>query len=333
MTCARWYGPGDFRLEQREVRQPGPAEALVHVLANGVCGSDVHAVFGDLALWEPPLTLGHEGVGVVEEIGERVHNACTGDLVAVAPSTSCGSCFHCREGEELLCLRRVVHDGMLADYCTVPDAALFPLPKGIGWQAGIFAEPLSSALHAVTLANVRQGEWLAVIGGGPMGLLITQLGRLAGARVVVSETQRERRALALQLGADAAIDPVKGFLDQVRDLTGGLGADRVIEAVGTARAVQDAISAARRGGTVVIMGVADRDAEVPLRPYELYLRQLTLRGSFIRQFDFQRAVRLLPRLQLELLVTDEFPLAQTFEALKHVRERRGIKTVVRPERL
>lgn len=299
------------------------------MLASGVCGSDVHAVRGDFKLWKPPVILGHEGVGIVEELGEGFAPAAVGQLVAVSPSVSCGMCYHCREGEELLCSHRSAHLGAFADYADVPLAALYPLPEGVSWRAGIFTEPLSAALHAITLANIKPGEWVGVVGGGAVGMLLLQLAHQSGANVLLSEPEEQRRRIAAQLGAEVIVDPRSDDVVKAAfDVTDGVGLDRVVEAVGRPATVQQAMQMARRGGTVVVMGVADRTAEIPIRPYDLYERQLTLRGSFIRNFDFQRAVRLLGRLELESLVTAEFGLEQLNEAIDTVAAGKGLKTVV-----
>jgi threonine dehydrogenase-like Zn-dependent dehydrogenase len=229
----------------------------------------------------------------------------------------------------LLCAHRSAHLGAFADYAEVPLAALYPLPENVSWRAGIFTEPLSAALHAVTLADIKPGAWVGVVGGGAIGMLLLQLAHQSGANVLLSEPEEERRRIAARLGAEVIVDPRSDDVAKTAfDVTGGVGLDRVIEAVGRAVTVQQAMKMARRGGAVVVTGVADRDAELPIRPYDLYERQLTLRGSFIRNFDFQRAVRLLGRLELESLVTAEFALEQVNEAIDNVAAGKGLKTVV-----
>jgi L-iditol 2-dehydrogenase len=299
------------------------------MLASGICGSDVHAVRGDFQLWVPPITLGHEGVGIVEQLGEGVAPAAEGQLVSVCPSVSCGVCYQCREGEELLCSNRSAHLGAFADYCVVPLSALYPLPEGTSWRAGVFTEPLACVLHAISLTGAHPGHWVGVVGGGTIGMLLVQVARQHGAHVLLSEPDESRRALGMTLGADVVVDPgVSDVIAEARRVTHGVGLDRVIEAVGSPATVDQAMQMARRGGHVVVMGVADRNAEVVIRPYDLYERQLTVRGSFIRNFDFQRAVRMLDRLQLARLVTAEFPLSEINDAIDYVAGGRGLKAVV-----
>ena len=326
---ARFYGASDLRLERVSVPDPGPGQALVRMIGSGVCGSDVHAVRGDFELWKPPITLGHEGVGIVEALGHGDSPAAEGMVVSVCPSVSCGICFHCREGEELLCSRRSAHLGAFADYSIVPLAALYPLPAGVSWRSAILTEPLACVLHALGLAGVRPGEWVGVVGGGTIGMLLTQVARLHGAHVLLSEPDAKRREMGARMGADQVVDPkTDDVIETAMRFTSGVGLDRVIEAVGSPSTIEQAIGMARRGGSVVVMGGSPRNAELSLRPYELYERQLTVRGSFIRNFDFQRAVRMLDRLELEPLITAQFDLEQIDQAIESVASNRGLKTVV-----
>jgi L-iditol 2-dehydrogenase len=327
--AARFYGASDLRLERLTYGDPGPGQAVVRMIASGICGSDVHAVRGDFALWQPPVTLGHEGVGIVEQLGAGESPAALGALVSVCPSVSCGNCFHCREGEELLCSHRSAHLGAFADYCMVPQAALYPVPTHASWRSAVFTEPLACVLHAVSLAGIRPGEWVGVVGGGTIGMLLVQVARLHGAHVLLSEPDGGRRALAAEMGADLALDPMTtDIVAEAMRLTEDIGLDRVIEAVGLASTIEQAVHMARRGGSVVVMGVTSHDAELKISPYQLYERQLTIRGSFIRNFDFQRAVRLLDRLRLESLITAEFELARIHDAIDRVASGQGLKTIV-----
>ncbi len=326
---ARWYGGSDLRLEREPIREPQPGETLVRMIASGICGSDVHALHGDLSIWRPPIILGHEGVGVVEMMGPGLAPARVGQTVAVGPSTSCGICYNCREGEELMCTNRVAHLSGFAEYALVPSSQLYPIAEGVSWRAGIFTEPLACVLHAISLSDLRPGEWMGIVGGGAIGLLLLQVALKSGAKVLLSEPDAGRRALALELGAAVVADPeTEDVAAEALRVTDGIGMDRVVEAVGSSATVSQAIQMARRGGSVVVMGVSSRDTEVSIKPFELYARQLTLRGSFIRNFDFQRAVRMLDRLQLERLVTDEFDLADIHKAVEHVAAGRGVKTAI-----
>jgi L-iditol 2-dehydrogenase len=179
---------------------------------------------------------------------------------------------------------------------------------------------------------MRPGDRVAIVGAGIIGLLLLQLARRAGAaRILVSDPAAHRRETAQRLGADVVVDPLATDVAAAgRDMTGGLGVDIALEAVGSVQTVRDCLALPRRGGTAVVMGVAPPTAEVPLRPYELFDRELTIKGSFIRAYEFRRTVELLPLLELDSLITDIYPLTQAAEALENVRQRQGIKTAIRP---
>ncbi len=211
----------------------------------------------------------------------------------------------------------------------MPLAALYPIPSSITWRQAIFVEPLACVLHALHLAGLRPGEWLGVIGGGTIGMLLLQVGRQHGAHVLLSEPSEARRQLGVRLGADVVVDPTVEDLGAVaREATMGIGLDRVVEAVGTPATIEQAVAVTRRGGSVTVMGVSNRDARLTISPFDLYERQLRLQGSFIRNFDFQRSVRMLDRLQLEPLVGETYALEDVHRAIESVAQGRGLKTVV-----
>ena len=323
---AKWYGYGDLRLEEERVPSPGSDESLVEMVACGVCGTDVHALTDpSFSLWEAPRVIGHEAVGIVRESAALP----TGSLVALEPSLSCESCFHCREGEELLCPTRRLLGGFLADFVVVPNRAVHVVEDGLPWRRAVLAEPLSCVLHAVSRSELRPGEWCGVMGAGTVGLLCLMVARRHGARVVVTEIDPARRKAAEQLGADLVVDPsTEDVESEIGRVTGGVGLDRVIEAVGIAETVEGAMRMVRRGGTVVVMGVAAADVLVGVSPYDLYAREITLRGSFIRQFDFQRSLRFARLEPLERLLSSELPLERLREVIERTARGEGIKSIV-----
>ncbi|HET6318955.1 MAG TPA: zinc-binding dehydrogenase [Chloroflexota bacterium] len=331
-TCAVWYGGSELRVERRPLDALGPTQVLVEVALCGVCGTDVHILDGEFPMYNPPRVLGHEFSGTVRAVGLSVTRVAVGDPVAVEPSLPCGVCFFCHESLPYMCASRTSFHGGFGEYTIAPEGALFPLPAGVSLDAAALSEPLSCCVHTINRAALRVGDRVAIIGAGIIGLLLLQLARRAGAaRILVSDPAEHRRETAVHLGADLAVDPTStDVAAAARDLTGGIGADVALEAVGSARTVQDALSVVRRGGTVVVMGVAPPSAEVAIRPYDLFDRELTIKGAFIRAFEFRRTVELLPLLELESLITDTFSIDQAPRAIENVRARRGIKTAIRP---
>jgi threonine dehydrogenase-like Zn-dependent dehydrogenase len=332
MACAMWRGVDDMRLERQPVPVPEGREVLVRVAACGICATDLHLLDGSIPLYTPPRVLGHEMSGRVVAVGPDVRSVGVGAAVAIDPNMSCGSCFYCQEALPYMCPQRVSMIGGFAEYLRVPEQTVHPLPAGIPVEYGAIAEPLSCCLRATERAGLRAGGTVAVVGAGTIGLLIVQLAKRSGAALVaVSEPDAERRALALRLGADLAIDPLS---DDPRELlleqTRGIGVDVAFEAVGAVVTAQTAISLPRRSGTVVLIGVPPATAELTLRSYELFERELTIRTSFIRAYEFRRAVELLAVLDVEPLLGTRFPLERIHDAFAAAGSRQGVKTLVTP---
>jgi 2-desacetyl-2-hydroxyethyl bacteriochlorophyllide A dehydrogenase len=333
-TCAVWYGGSELKVERRALPASlSPHEVLVEVALCGVCGTDVHILDGEFPMYNPPRVLGHEFSGVVRAVGSAVTQIGIGDRVAVDPSLGCGTCFFCRESLPYMCAKRTSIHGGFGEYTIAPEGAVYQVPDGVSLEAAALSEPLSCCLHTINRAQIRGGDRVAIIGAGIIGLLLLQLAKRSGAaRVLVSDPTPHRREMALRLGADVAVDPLAtDVVTAAHEMTSDLGVDVALEAVGSAPTVRDALSVVRRGGTVVVMGVASPTAEVSIKPYELFDRELTIKGSFIRSLDeFRRTVELLPLLELDSLITEVFPLSQAPQALDNVRARKGIKTAIRP---
>lgn len=321
MQAVRLEAVDELRVREVEVRAPGPREVLLRVEACGVCGTDRHILRGDYPA-RVPVTLGHELAGVVVERGPEASLAA-GARVAVDPNISCGRCRACRRGDVALCPNRVALgvdlDGGLAEYALVPDTQIYPLPEGIPAPYGALCEPLACCIRGLDLAAIQPGMTVAVLGGGVIGQLMVQLARLAGGRVVLATRQASRRALAESLGAAATVDPRAA--DVVAAVAGPAGfapggVDVALECVGSAETFEEAIAMARRGGSVLIFGVAPESERATVSPFEIFARELRIMGSYLNPLTHGRAVELVASgvLALDPLIThplslDEVPAA------------------------
>lgn len=300
MKALRFRGVGALALEEVDTPEYGPDDLLVRVEAAGICGTDRHIVAGEFSA-RPPVTLGHEFSGVVEALGSAVSGFAIGDRVTGDPNIACGRCAMCREGKINLCLALTaigVHrDGGFAERLVLPQSQAYALPAGLERSHGAFCEPLACCLHGVGLAGIRPGCSVIVLGGGVIGMLVVQLARLAGAtRIVLSTRQPAKRRLAEELGATGTIDPSSGDLVAAVTGPGGLvpgGADIVIECAGVAETVRQAPWLARRGGTVVILGVLAPDIRIEMSPFDILFRELRILGSFLNPFTHARAAELI----------------------------------------
>lgn len=332
MACAMWRGVDDMRLERQAVPVPDGRDVLIRVAACGICATDLHLLDGSIPLYKPPRILGHEMSGAVVAVGPDVSAVKVGAAVAIDPNVSCGACFYCHEALPYMCAQRTSLIGGFAEYLRVPEQTVFPLPAGIPVEYGAIAEPLSCVLRATERAGLRAGGTVAIVGGGTIGLLALQLAKRSGAALVaVSEPDAGRRALANKLGADIVIDPMgEDPRERLLAETRGIGVDVAIEAVGAVVTAQTAISLPRRSGMVVLIGVPPATAELTLKSYELFERELTIRTSFIRAQEFRRAVELLAVLDVEPLLGTRFPLERVHDAFAAAGSRQGVKTLVTP---
>ncbi len=339
MRVARLHGSGDIRVSDEAVPEPGPGEQLVRVTAVGICGSDLHwydqGGIGDAQI-SHPLVLGHEGAGVIADGPRR------GERVAIDPAIPCGVCRSCRDGYRNLCprVRFAGHggtDGMMREFMTWPDELLHPLPDELSDADGAVLEPLGVALHGYDLGHLPLGGTAAVIGAGPIGLLVIQVLRAAGARsVLAADPLPHRREAAAKFGADQVIDPggaapAEAVASEVDTLPEGedLGVDVAFEIAGTNDAVRLAMDAVRPGGRVVLAGIPDDDlttfsASVARR------KGLTL--ALVRRMNeaYPRAISMAARGQVDLgpVVTHHFPLTDVDTAFRAANRRTGLKVIV-----
>ncbi len=243
---------------------PGAGEMVVRVRNCGICGSDIHAAHFGVGM--PARTvMGHEFSGVVEQLGPGVTGFAPGDPVVVMSYLACGQCEECRRGNGIRCARmRLVGfgdvPGAYAEKMKTTPASCFKMPPGMSHRLGATVEPLVVGLHGVHRARLRAGETCLILGAGPIGLVTLLWARFAGARaIVVSETTEGRRAKAMEMGADAAINPqLKNPAAAMQELTGA-PPDVVFECIGSRGTLLEAVNYARRGGRVVVLGACMQD--------------------------------------------------------------------------
>jgi 2-desacetyl-2-hydroxyethyl bacteriochlorophyllide A dehydrogenase len=320
MQAAYLFGPRDLRLIDAAPDTLGPDEVRIDVALSGICGTDLH-VYAGLVYGAPstgPVALGHEYSGRVAEVGAGVTAFRVGDRVTSIPGGPCYRCFLCRTGRPSLCPNRVSgRRGSWAPSLVVPAQICWRVPDDVPDDLATLTEPLACAIRAVDRAELHAADRVCIIGAGPIGLLLLAVARAAGAQtVIVTEPSAYRRDLAARLGADLVLDPVTtDVLAAVHEQTDRLGAEVVFEAVGLPATMEQAIALAAPGGTVVIAGVADRDARASFRPQELFFKELTIRGTKGVTNGIDRALRWLGQLNLAPLITHTIPLPRVQEAI------------------
>jgi len=330
MRCVEVQSVGRAAVVERPVPVRKPGWVLVDVLACGLCGTDRHILRGEYPS-EVPLVLGHEFGGLIREADP---DSCwsPGDLVSVDPNISCGECDHCRAGRVALCPERcalgVDIDGGLSEVVAVPESQLYAA-SGIDPLHLAFIEPLACCLRGMDLAELQGGESVAVIGGGVMGQLVVQLAALAGAsRVTLITRQQSRRALAETLGATDSSAP------EVADAELGRTYDVVFECAGVLDAVTQALRLARRGGSVILLGIPPEGATLAVSPFELVVDELRVQGSFLNPLTQERAAAVVREgaLNLDALISRRLTIDEVPVVLGKDPGDGDIKYVVEPSR-
>ncbi|MXS75866.1 NAD(P)-dependent alcohol dehydrogenase [Microbacterium sp. CSI-V] len=320
-------------VETRPVPALAPHEVLVEIRAVGVCGSDVHwyrdGRIGSTRV-EAPLVLGHEASGVIVAVGADVPDARVGRRVALEPGVPCGRCTQCRAGRYNLCphvrfFATPPVDGAFATHVALASDFAHDVPDALDDDQAALIEPLAVALWAVRKAGVGIGDRVLVSGAGPVGLLVLQVARDAGAEVCVSDVSEERLAVAADLGASTTMDP----------RTEPLPADRavLIECSGAAAAIRAGVAALEPAGRAVLVGMA-ANGEVTLPLDVLQSREISLTGTFRYANQYPDAIALAAagRVDLRRLVTSVHPLGAVHDALLLPgRDRSALKPMVHPQ--
>jgi L-iditol 2-dehydrogenase len=326
MRAARLHGAADLRVAAEPAPEAAAGQSLVRVTAVGICGSDLHwyseGAIGDATL-SRPLVPGHEGAGEVVDGPRR------GERVAIDPAIPCERCRACRDGYRNLCYALAFSghgatDGMMRELMPWPSHLLHPLPDSISDAGGAMLEPLGVALWALDLGHVPFAGPVAVVGAGPIGLLLIQLLRAAGAaRVVAVEPLAHRRAAAATWGADEVLTP--------HDDLSGYGADVAFELAGNDEAVRIAFESVRPGGRVVLGGIPDSD-QTTFRASLARRKGLTI--AMVRRMNevYPRAIDLAARgvVTLDPLVSSRTPLTDAAQAFAAAEQRTGLKAVIAP---
>ena len=340
MKAARFLGNKTFEVTELPQPHAGPGELVLRNRVCGVCGTDVHIYHGEPGSADvcPPVVLGHEYSAQVVEVGEGVSGFSVGDHVTVDPNIYCGRCNPCQNGRKQLCLHMeaigVTRDGGFAQYSQIPASQAFKLDPQVSWEAAAMAEPLACCVHGIDLAGIRPGQKVCVVGGGAIGLIMVQLAKLSGAaRILLSEPNEKRRQVGLQLGADAAIDPTQPGWDQLFSREMGEGAQVVIECVGNVTAVKSAFQFAAKGATILLFSVPKVDSTFQLPLFDVYKKELTIKGSFVNPDTHARAVALINSGKVDFgpIVTHRFTLDQLPQAIAMQMSEESIKVVVEAE--
>ena len=327
MKAVVYEAPRDFSVRETPLPEPAAGEVRVALAATGICGTDVHIHDGDFFA-RFPLVPGHEPFGIVDALGEGVEGLEVGERVAVNGNSGCGRCSFCQEGRPLLCRRLealgVTGPGGFAEHMVAPAGQCLPIGD-LPDDAAVMVEPTACAIHGLDRIDVRPGSHALVLGAGPSGLVLAQLLAHGGAtHVTVGAPTRFKLERAEAFGIDETVvldrDDPEGNLALLRERADE-GFDVVVEATGSAAVSRLCVRLARDGGTILQYGVTRPEDRIDVSPYDVYRRELTIRGSFAQVDCFPRSIAALRggRVRTEGIVTHRFGLGRFGDALEAVR--------------
>lgn len=342
--------PGDYQVEMIDIPTPKRGEVLVAVKSIAICGSDP-GIFGGKVLsngWPPyyPFVAGHEFAGEVVEVGEGVINLIRGDRVAGEAHCGCGICENCKRGMYNLCLnygnkeaghRHYGHstEGCYAQYQVYDQKALTKMPDHVSYDEGTLADTGGTAYNALRLCGVVPGGYTVVIGPGPMGISAMMIAKAMGSSTIMIG-RRERLQFAGKMGADILIDyeKVGDPIAQVRKVTGGLGADQVIEAAGNTTAFMEAVQMAKKGGHVAFISIPSQDGQMIAGKY-LVMNQISLHGARANPNCSRIILNMMANGSLgnlKKLITNVYPIDRTKEAFDTFINRKdgAVKVLIHP---
>ena len=331
MKAMVYYGPNDIQITEVDKPSINSKEVLVKIKSTGICGSDIHGYLGTTGRRIPPLIMGHEFTGIVQEIGNNVEGFSQGDRVAVFPVVFCGECKNCKRGMIHICANRKIFgvlkfNGSFTEYIAVPAENLFKLPDNLSFEQGALSEPIAVAVRAVNQAGPLEGKNVLIVGAGMIGLSILSVVNTKNpANIFISDLNESKLEIAKEMGAEYTINPsLKDSKMVIDDKVGERGIDVSIEAVGLTDTVQYSLSNLSQQGKCIFVGVFKKMVEINM--HEIVGNELTIIGSTVYTMkDFGDAIDYLAsrEIKTDLFISKILPLEKGPEVFSELSEDLG----------
>ncbi len=326
MKAACYIEKERIEIKDREPVAPAADEVRVKVSYCGICGTDMHIYHGAMdKRLTPPQSIGHEASGVVDTVGSDVTHLKPGQKVVVMPLDWCGECPSCRDGLTHICHKLkflgIDTEGAFQNYWTLPARAVLPVPDDMDLKTAALIEPLAVALHDLRRGAVKRGDFVAVIGGGPIGALIALAAKERGARVVVSELNEHRLAMFAEFGIETLNPSRDDVVAAVKSMTGGRGADVVFEVSAHPAGLETAVKLPCNRGKIVVVGIFSQPPQISL--FDFFWRELELYGARVyEKEDYLEAIDLACKkvLPLDKLISAVYPLDKLVDGIQKLQE-------------
>jgi L-iditol 2-dehydrogenase len=342
LLAAYYYNNHDVRVEEIPVPPIGEEEALLKVMASGICGSDVIEWY---RVPRAPLVLGHEATGVIERIGSKVKNLKVGDRVFVSHHVPCFSCRYCQRGYHTAC--HTLHTtnyypGGFAQYIRIPkintEYGIYKLPDDMSFEEGTFIEPLACVCRGQRLAGLQKEDSVLIIGSGIAGILHLQLAKFRGLkRIIVSDINPYRLELAKQFGATDTINAKDNVPAKLKEANQGRLADQVIVCTGAMSASLSAMECVDNGGTILFFAVPEPTVKLPVPINQFWRNEIKMQTSYgAAPNDLEESLKVLATKQLDIkdMITHRLPLRQAQEGFRMMAEAgQSLKVILEPNTL
>ena len=341
LLTAVYYSNHDVRIQEAPIPQIGDDEALLKVMASGICGSDVIEWY---RVPKAPIVLGHEAAGVIDKVGSKVKSLKVGDRVFVSHHVPCNECRYCQRGNHTAC--HTLHTtnyypGAFSQYVRVPkiniDLGIYKLPDDMSFEEATFIEPLACVSRGQRLANLQKDDTVLIIGGGIAGILHLQLARFKGIKnIVVTDINPFRLELAKKFGATKVLNAKENLPQKLKEVNDGRLADQVIVCTGATSAAISALDDVENGGTILFFAVPDPTVKLPVPINQFWRNEITMRTSYgAAPNDLKNSMQILATKQLNIkdMITHKLSLAEAQKGFSLMAEAgQSLKVILEPNR-
>ena len=341
MLTAVYYNNHDVRVQESPIPQIGEDEALLKVMASGICGSDVIEWY---RVPKAPIVLGHEATGVIDKVGSEVKTVKVGDRVFVSHHVPCNQCRYCQRGTHTAC--HTLHTtnyypGGFSQYLRVPkiniDFGIYKLPTDMSFEEGTFIEPLACVSRGQRIAYLQKDDTVLIIGGGIAGILHVQLAKFKGIEnIIVTDINPFRLELAKKFGATQVINAKENLPQKLKEVNDGRLADQVIVCTGATSAAMSALDCVENGGTILFFAVPDPTVKLPVPINQFWRNEITMRTSYgAAPNDLEDSMRILAtrKLNIKDMITHRFSLNEAQEGFRLMAEAgQSLKVILEPNR-
>ena len=341
MKAAVFYGKHDLKIENINKPTAKADEVVVKVMACGICGTDIHIYEGDdpTTATPPGTVLGHEFAGIVTEVGSEVNDIKIGDRVCVDPNKLCGKCYYCKSAighfcENIIGIGTTVNGGF-EQFCAVPQSQIYKIADTTSFEEAAMSEPVSCCMHGIDLCDLKTDDIVLVIGCGMIGLIMLQLAKTAGAaKLIAIEPEEEKRKLAKKFGADLCINPITEDAENVLAEHGIQRITKVIECVGRAETMKQAVKLAGKKSIVMFFGLTAPDETIDIKPFEIFKKELEIKASYINPYTQQRAIEMIDsgRIDVKSMIYKIAKIEELPEILGDRKLRSKGKFIINPNR-